>query len=422
MVSVAAQETPLGLYDKEFARIRRELGEHEAKARRSRSFDFRKPGTSHFAYSLTWTAGSLSLVGDCGEVSVVHVHALWDLKDGLKWAAQSDYDYLLGKTSLRQSYCADATTAFIIEQMIEQAKDSLKYHHKDVRGWRRDRPDVYRWSEYDWDLPEEGDEERWLEDRPVLKCEPKNRFAKAENRWWEKDYDLFEAPDGWDLWLQVWREYDLSSDPNMIFTSKGRQRLKAYVEECCYSRDGAIRLCQQIGLDDYYGSERWTFHDLLRVECVRKGAADALQVLQHEEFEAAPYSWTEKDFWGSSLPPRTAFVDWLATAFVRECGLPSGFLFGPDVSLWHEGWATKAAERILSEALDAASSGYNQTHNFVHVPGRYGLTKLDWTPEGAARMVADWVADSNLFWATDAESLPEDFDYGVEPLVEEVPA
>lgn len=374
-------------YAADLKRARHYLSDHVATSRRSRAFDFRQPGTSNYAYSLTWTGGSLALAGDCGELVITHYDALRHLKSGLRWAAGSDYDYLLSKTSRRQTYDAAATAREIIDALNDRALSALRGHRDEVREWRASRSD-YADTEVDW----------WLSGRPAKpscrRVDPLSYRSARDRDWMVGDW---EAPDGWEMWLRAWGAAS-TGDPNDIFTHAGRDDIRREIESRCEERGDAISLIQEIGIDDFYGAERWTFRDLLQIECVRKGAREALDVLQMEEFEANPYGWTDTNFWGGTLPPRSAFVDWIALTLVREAGFPDGFVWGRSAS----GLALEGAERILTEALDAASGGYNQPQHFVHVPGRYGQKGLDWSPEGAARMTIEWLADAYLFWTTDA--------------------
>lgn len=406
------------LYADDFQRARKYLADHEATARRSRAFDFRKPGTSNYAYSLTWTAGSLALAGDCGELTITHYDALRELKDGLRWAAGSDYDYLLSKTSLRQTYDGDATAQEIVRTANAEALDAVKAYRDDVRDWRRSKPDFYQWHDNEMWLEDETSMPAWEENRPER---PKVEFRERSRQMSYERHNAvgdWLAPDGWAIWLRLWKRFSYNDDPNCIFSRDERWRISQELERECGEQGRAVEIIYDLGMDDYYGEMRWTFSDLLKIECIRKGATDALEVLRNEEFEADPYGWTDRNFWGGTLPPRSAFVDWLIRCVMSEMYLTYDFLTKHSAS----GSALEGAERILRDALDAASGGYNQAHNFVHTPGRYGMKGLDWSPEGAARMVSDWLADSTLFWSTDETDLPDDFDYGVEPLAEEAAA
>jgi hypothetical protein len=85
-------------YADEFARAERVIAGHVIKERQSRSFDFRNPRLgSFYAYSVTWTPGTIVLAGDLGEMTITHWHALHKFKSGMEWLATAHWDYLLSK-------------------------------------------------------------------------------------------------------------------------------------------------------------------------------------------------------------------------------------------------------------------------------------------------------------------------------------
>lgn len=383
----------MNTYAADLKRARSYLSDHVAKARRSRAFDFRQPGSFAYAYSLTWTSGSLALAGDCGEMTVTHYQALSDLKAGLRWAAGSDFDYLLSKATARRTYDADATFQRIREDLNREAINARRGDRQELQEWRRSKPSADNFPDPDG-LSEELD--YWRNSKPVapeVQIDP--RFTPA----YRLVAGRYEAPDGWQSWLQAWAMTHVGGEPKDIFTHAGRAAILQEIEDQCQVRDQLYALKDELGYDDWYGEERWTFSDLLKIECVRKGARDALELLKYEEFEANPYVWTDTNFWGGSLPPKSAFIDWIAVTLVRETPFPHEFYWGKAALVD----VLKGAERILAETLDAAGGGYNQPQHFVHVPGRYGQKGLDWSPEGAARMTIAWLADQDLFWATDEE-------------------
>src|SRR5882757_9710015 len=88
------------------AECAKRLAGHLCVERQSRSFDFHTltedgKRSFHYAHSLTWTPGVLSLAGDCGEMQLVHGHALRSLEGGLHWAGYSSSDYLLEKSDAK---------------------------------------------------------------------------------------------------------------------------------------------------------------------------------------------------------------------------------------------------------------------------------------------------------------------------------
>lgn len=370
-------------YADDFARIARYLGDHEATGRQSRAFDFRRPGTFAYAYSLAWTAGSISLAGDCGEVTLVHYHALATLKDGLHWAAYSDYDYLLGKTNLRQSYDPEGTFKWLRDHLNDEAIRARQSERKELQRWRRDKPTPESFP----DPKDLAEELAWWsgDGRPeTFKVEPRSPYA-SRSRW--SSVGEYEAPDGWLHWLRGWAATRASADPNDIFTPKGRAAILYEIERRCEHREDVYILKDDLGLDDWYGSERWTFSDLLKIECIRKGAREALGVLRHEEFEAAPYEWRSTTFRGlTPVAPRSVFVDWIAAAFVDQAGWR-----------WTDPGLFPAAEAALAEMLDASGGGYNSGIHWVSTPLRYGAKDFDWTPAGALEIaleeMSNWDAE-----------------------------
>ena len=114
-------------YAGDLARIDKVLSPHVCKARNARAFDFRTPGAgSAYAFSLTWTPGSLSLAGDCGELTICHYNALWSLEEGLRWAAGADLHYLLEKSRLKKRFDRDATVRDLVRMANIDAIDARK--------------------------------------------------------------------------------------------------------------------------------------------------------------------------------------------------------------------------------------------------------------------------------------------------------
>jgi hypothetical protein len=106
----------------EFRRTTHQIAGHIMKERQARSFDFRTPSLgSFYAYSLTWTPGTVVLAGDLDELTITHWHALWTFKEGMAWLADSHWDYLLGKAKRNEVPDVEATVDFI----VNWARDEL---------------------------------------------------------------------------------------------------------------------------------------------------------------------------------------------------------------------------------------------------------------------------------------------------------
>jgi hypothetical protein len=285
-------------YERDIARARSYIANHQTSDRRSRCFDFRDPKKgSHYAFALTWQPGSLTLAGDLGELVVSHYHALRDLEAGLRWAASSNYDYLLGKTERRPSFDREETLRDIVQMANEGALDSFRGIRDELNRWRRDRPDPYAWltpeamarrddqaSDFDW----LEDIEWWRSSRPETDAYLAFRDRDERSfRTWERVRKTV-APDGWEVWFRLHEEFGRGVRGD-IFRAGYRADLKFALDEYLDEggADHAAELCVRLGLSDYYGSKRWTYHDLAQITAIQWGAAQALKWLEGERV----YAW-----------------------------------------------------------------------------------------------------------------------------------
>lgn len=77
------------------------------------------------------------LMGDIGELTITHYHAIGsDLRAGLEWLHDGEFDYLAGKSNVRQRYDMDATTVSIWDCLVEASREHLQAYREDMREWR----------------------------------------------------------------------------------------------------------------------------------------------------------------------------------------------------------------------------------------------------------------------------------------------
>ncbi|MEH0194526.1 hypothetical protein V7S57_02205 [Caulobacter sp. CCNWLY153] len=282
---------------------RRWIAGHECNERVSRSFDFRTPGMgSAYAFSITWTPGSIALAGDVGEITLTN-HSLGNLVGALSWAATSDTSYLLEKTDRRKVYDPQQTAADIIgfanESALWEEGDRLKDH----RRWLRERPDPYAWvepwtnGEYHWWDQAPGEWEMWAEDRPAPRAFTKERASRKD--FWSGralEMEVVEPPRGWWIWHRLREEIAPELPNEAIFRSRHRRRIaRGLLTHLKQARpDQAAELCSNLRLDDYYGATRWDPRSLGQVECIRYGAWLALIHLEPERaYTWRPPGWNE---------------------------------------------------------------------------------------------------------------------------------
>lgn len=299
---------------------RREYRTHVMREGDVRSYRFRRAnGDSNHWFSLTWTPGHLALAGDVGELTLVHYSALREFEEGIRWAASSDHDYLMGKTNVRQEYSREDTVDFIVQWANEEAVralDGSRYKH-----WRKNpetgemEPIVIRHKGYRHELQAyrraltkakadfeaaraAGEDPDWFDyapDDPRGTSEDLFTFPKKPG--WEAEVKLlggnvsldtvYDIPECWWAWCRIWRHLRGSyhnplfdqEGPEFVLKAANRRILKDEIEDLCDSRDDAVRFCQSVGLEDYYGSERWPPRTYWQIEAIRHGCNLILDAL-----------------------------------------------------------------------------------------------------------------------------------------------
>jgi transposase-like protein len=189
--------------------------------------------SSHMAYAVTWTPGTLVLSGDIDEFTVTHYHAMPTIEQTLDWLDGIHFDYLMGKSSAKKEYDADETLRTIIHFANEDAVPSLRALRDDMRAWRADTVEAL----CEWD----SDETQWAvtgrapswrpapSDRPVLADYLPERPAALQvtplagpfrNR------SAHSVPDGWNLWHRLRSQLMPYFGVNDIFLASKRAEIK----------------------------------------------------------------------------------------------------------------------------------------------------------------------------------------------------
>lgn len=229
-----------------------------------------REGKSSYWFDFTWIPGTVTISGDVGELTIQHYQALADFKSGMEWLNSGDFHYLVGKVPCDQrveEFQPDSTYKTIIRMLNEEAKNTLKGFHEEMREY--------------WES---------LEEDPDPKGEWKPSIEVTEYKGtWDTD-TTFEAPYGFEMWLDVWKiaksvhEIPYDSSPNMILTAKGRRALKEYIRDQCQYREYAAEFCSRIeGLDDYYGDYDYPSRLTYQITAAKKAAAEILKT-----FKASP--------------------------------------------------------------------------------------------------------------------------------------
>lgn len=196
------------------------LADHRLSDRPSMSWHMAKLGTTHYAYSVTWTPGTLIVAGDIGDFTLNHWQAMKTLPSTLDWLSDIHFTYMMEKSTAKQEYEPEKTAKFIIECANEDAIHSVQALRDDWREYR-----AIRREDPDYD------------DKPLPLA-----------------FHGSTPPDGWRTWHNIRSEVEPFGDPAMIFKPEGRWSIKKRMEERLVTPEAAADFCYAIGLDDYYGS------------------------------------------------------------------------------------------------------------------------------------------------------------------------
>lgn len=289
-------------YEKIKGWAKQEYASHQMSGGKCVSKRFRRAdGRSHYHFNITWVPGTVSLSGDVGELSLVHYAALKDFRAGMEWIAGGAYDYLMGKAAGRhREYDREGTVDFLVELANGEIIDAIKNRRDELRCYRQARApartrycaDYDEWFDLgmvgpapvyeDYEIPDQAD---FVTDLEFV------RVGEAGARWPHYDprrIDDRKLPGNCHLWFAMWNELDATRDPQDIFTAKGRREIRDALEQhlAAGGQETAAEFASEIGLTDYYGSEKWVEQTVWQIEALRHGARMILA-----EFEASDRKW-----------------------------------------------------------------------------------------------------------------------------------
>ncbi|MBX3481632.1 MAG: hypothetical protein KF842_14670 [Caulobacter sp.] len=272
------------------------LADHRTADRPCRNFDFRKPGSYAYAFSLCWQPGSITLSGDLGEMTITHWQAITDLQSSLKWLAGSSYDYLLGKARAVRVYDPEATLTEVVRWANEEAIEAIRAL-RDERPRRRDFDDAADWLDARAD---------WL-DALANYRKFRVRDPLGRDKWTPDPLEYhgdIRAPDGWEAWLRLLRATHCAPKAADIFTPGGRYSIKTGLEAALSTESGAWELFGRLGFDEPLNVYKWSSHTIAQITAMQWGAGRALAWLEGE----SAYSWRDPEP-GFIAPALSARVD-----------------------------------------------------------------------------------------------------------------
>lgn len=279
---------------------------HYVKKTYSKGNETRRPGfitftpvegaqfqyTSTYAFTLTWTPGHMTIVGDLGELVVVHYHAMPTLEEACNWLQTPDFDYLLSKTKQKREFDRDQTVKDIWDMISEEATQHLKYYQEELARHEAEKP---KWRKRDGMTKAdfEAEMKSWEGDHPrhsygFTKCSQPDYLNR--NLWSESQKIGWDIPDGFDLVARAWHSlrdesYCSITDPNDLLAEDGLEELHSDIDSFCRdSGEEDIQYWCYHTLDrDWSGTYEYPQHAFFQIAAIQFGCQMILQQLKKEE-------------------------------------------------------------------------------------------------------------------------------------------
>lgn len=214
---------------------------------------------STYCFTLTWTPGHMTIVGDIGELTVVHYHAMPTLEDACRWLQSPDFDYLLSKTNEQKQYDADATLKSFLAYINAEVID----HAIGTPGWgkerRRSNGDIHEMREWRKTQPRGGQ----------LNVEEENVFEWLDNR----PITVFDDPDRdcWQWWRKIAEHCGWGFDERFFLTAKGRRALIRDIKGDFNYVHSAADFMHSIGFDDPLLAYEYRDHAFFQIAAIQHG-------------------------------------------------------------------------------------------------------------------------------------------------------
>ncbi|NTF17983.1 hypothetical protein G6L37_06170 [Agrobacterium rubi] len=250
--------------------------------------------TSFYAFSLTWTPGHMTIVGDLGTLTLVHYNAMPTLEAACEWLMSPDYGYLLSKAKIEQEFDKEETIEHVWSAMTREVEEMLDGLDEEVADWQRRKP---KWRKRDGMTREEYEEDirYWEEQDPSLDyrfrpSEPP-KYIYDRSLWSESERDGWHVPYGMELLYRCWKYFSASyhnvdPDPNSLLTKEGREDLKDTLDGWASeeAKDVIITwIARDLDYDDYYGDYDYPAHAYFQLAAIQHGARMILDQIRSEK-------------------------------------------------------------------------------------------------------------------------------------------
>lgn len=249
---------------------------------------------STYAFSLTWTPGHMTLVGDLGEMTIVHYHAMPTLEAALSWLSTSDFDYLMKKTNIKQEFDREATIDHMWRVIMEGVEEHMKYLREEVEGWQKEKP---KWlkskgmkkAEYDQEI------DYWKGDDPNInynfrKVAQPTSIYLPRSLWTDDQKRGWSIPDGFEMLFKAWKFLDdegkIHFDPTELFDAERQEQIKDELDGYFYesSNEEVVNwIVRDMDYDDYYGEYRYNDTYVWKMAAIQLGCQMIREQLDREK-------------------------------------------------------------------------------------------------------------------------------------------
>lgn len=228
--------------------------------------------SSIYAFTLTWTPGHMTIVGDLGELTVVHYHAMRTLEEACNWLQSPDLNYLLSKTNVQKEYDPDETLEYLREWLNEEVIEACLGHivYRGGKPVRKNNCDLAALREWRRKRPSEGALDEFSTVEEWLGAKPEDVFSQEECN-------------VWDRWRTL-KDNVYSYGNGYEFTrASGRRALLKETRSAIERQDKAIDLFHELGLEDYYGCHEYRSRSYFQIAAIQHGCRMILQQLEKEK-------------------------------------------------------------------------------------------------------------------------------------------
>lgn len=249
--------------------------------------------TSVYAFSLTWTPGALLLSGDVGELTLSHGYSLANFDEGIRWAAEADFDYLMGKSGVEKVYDPEKTFMQLLHDANEPLisfilgdrtynprtrkyvfrggwRDELRTYRKDVVEGQQEFENERSAWERGGRQGDEPDRKDFVPEYPVDGYKIMKRPPNLRREVFGDEYPDLIIPEMWKGWMKYFREL-VDGDPTSLMRSAVRRKMRSELKEMCENQQELVDFLRDIEDPDFEFSYSYPRSSRWKIAAIKHG-------------------------------------------------------------------------------------------------------------------------------------------------------